>query len=85
LRNYGSGKLTLAYGNDTGVNLAGAGKNSETNLMFRTIFCNTIKAFDYSDVLRSIDRFSANVAPLAPISSPSDHVFSWESLTRIFK
>src|SRR5215510_2729045 len=73
----GSGKHNnSSMAPDTGVNLLAQGKTPKTNLMFLTLFVNTIKAVhDYADVLRASiasagndHRLGANEAPPAIIS-----------------
>ena len=73
----GSGKHNnWSLATDTGVNLLAPGKTPKTNLMFLTIFVNTIKAVhDYADILRAAiasapndHRLGANEAPPAIIS-----------------
>jgi glutamine synthetase len=61
---------------DTGVNLLAPGKTPKTNLMFLTVFVNTIKAVhDYAELIRASiasasndHRLGANEAPPAIIS-----------------
>ena len=73
----GSGKHNnWSMSTDTGINLLAPGKTPKTNLMFLTIFVNTIKAVhDYADILRASiasapndHRLGANEAPPAIIS-----------------
>ncbi|HEX7905607.1 MAG TPA: glutamine synthetase III [Chitinophagaceae bacterium] len=83
----GSGKHNnWSMSTDTGINLLAPGKTPKTNLMFLTIFVNTIKAVhDYADILRSSiasapndHRLGANEAPPAIIS-----VFIGQYLTKV--
>lgn len=71
---------------DTGVNLLSPGDNPESNLLFLTIFINTIKAvYDNADIMRASiasasndHRLGANEAPPAIIS-----VFVGTTLTAV--
>ena len=73
---------------NTGVNLLSPGKNPDSNLMFLTIFINTIKAVkDNADIIRASiasasndHRLGANEAPPAIIS-----VFVGSTLSKVLK
>ncbi|PKP23238.1 MAG: glutamine synthetase type III [Bacteroidetes bacterium HGW-Bacteroidetes-21] len=85
----GSGKHNnWSLATDTGRNLLSPGKNPKSNLLFLTIFINTIKAFhDHADLLRGSiasasndHRLGANEAPPAIMS-----VFAGSYLTNMLE